>query len=1284
MLLSMNALGSAQLKVTGSGISPTGEKIYANAENRINTLVQSINVENSGDVTLYPGDEDYNLILYSYSAGIDLQTFAIPDTLAPGESKTYEIHWDFDFAPLDSAYIAKAKYGSKQCVWDTFRIKVKLGSTTVFIGPWMDVYRYSAAAELVAEIGSNQISTIDFGYTSEAKTLKYYIQSVGVADATITSITVPEGFTVAPATPFVVPGLLTSDDSFKGIDITLDPAIKTGALSGDMVISVENAESIKCKLTGVAMSEENFFEDFESGANPIDWIVGANWVPHELPNSMNSESNKYSFEHNGIDVSYRSMLITPMLKIAEGEYIAFSAAKMSPYSSTACRLAVYWSPDRNSWQLLKTIDNQNTAGSEQFPSSSSSWGTFVLDNIPAGEGFIGFEGNYVQINDVYGGKLANPEYDLYITEFSAPRQCLVNDSIKTTVKITNMLADKAVKADEYTLQLFANDKLVATAESIDIAGGASDVTFDLAYTPHHAGVASLKAIIKVGQKTFQAANSTVVNAESYTNEITIGVEKNDDSYRSALIPVSLNYRNSMSQSIYPAEFLAQFGLKKGDRITGVSYEGFDSNNNKIVQGDISIYMREVEETGIASTNPLEVLEESRMAKREQLQYAYDGKGAYQYHEFFNLTFDNDTSYVYDGGNLFVAVKSENQNNYSNAYFRIDASQKGKSIYKRNDNHTSFETANWNVPREDGLPVMKLFVSKNETRAVGTVTDHNGNPVANALVSYTAGNILYTGTTDSTGKYDIPIFRAEHEYTVTADHENYPITTAPATVVFEDSVLTVQRDIQFGEFSADSVFDVTFHVSNVADQSMEGISFALHNDVFEHTYPEAETTLDSLGIATVKCFGGLHTATFSAPGMKAQTVTFGVNKAHERYFELEEDVQAPFNVKADLQHDAFTGVNNILLSWNSNDTLPTSAPSSCKPFKSAANPNETFVITFDGVAVDTTDQYTYTLHDVAYGDHVVGVKAKYITTETAPVEVPLSINADDFVKTTVTITTNNGVSPEGATLTAQGQTTGAYSVQADADGVATFNYLPKDSYRLTIAVEGFDIWQYNADINAATDITANLIETLVMPFNLAIDSEEQADGSFNATAKWNQIGHGDTIYVGRVKEYIVTLDSVALGATTETGFALDSLLAGDHTLGVAARYESGVSETATLQFKLENSIYTLTLYLNNDFYDQRELAVGTPIVLEVPTVPTGHIFRGWADVPERMPNHDLSIYGTYDLFDSINSISIADDTLVAIYDITGRKVYDNVKWSEVKERLDSGIYIINGCKYMFKK
>lgn len=1300
MMLGLNASAAAKLQVTGSGISPTKSQIFATADNRINTLVQSITVLNNGDVTLNPGDEGYELVLYSYSANVDLQTYPIPDVLAPGESKTYEIHWDFDFTPLDAAYVEKAKYNGKQCVWDTFRIKEKISSTTQYIGPWMDVYKYGVGFDLVGESSLISVSgVIDFGYNNTAKTLTYRVRATGAADATVTSITVPEGYTVTPATPFVIDGMLKSEDNFATIEITLDPTLKTGVASGDMVISVADGGEKSYPLQGVAMSADDFFEDFESGENPVGWIIGKNWVSHELPTSMKSENNLYAFEHSRSGEEEASMLITPRLVFTEGSGMLFNAAKMSAYSSTKCRLRVYWSPDRSNWQLLKEIDNQSSQDVEHFPSSNSSWGSFLCDNIPAGEGYIGFEGNYVQINDVYGGKLASPDYDLYISDFDVPKRGLVNDPVNTVLKLTNMMGDKEVKANEYTVQLFANGKLVDTVETVDMAGGATDVAFNMGYTPHESGSITMKAVVKVGKYTYEISKPVNVAAEAAATEIVIGEQVDDSNNRSALIPLSLNFKNSMSQNIYPAEFLAQFGLKKGDRITSVSYDGYDSNSSKIITGDVAIYMSESEQTGISTSSPLELDEATLKAKLEGITFLYDGKGEYQWHEFFSFAFGEESPYVYDGGNLFVVLKSENQSGYSNAYFRIDPTLTGKSIYKRNDNHASFLTANWNVPREDGLPVMRLSIAKDPARAIGTVTDANGNPVADVLVSYTAGNVLYTGMTDENGKYDITIYRPEHEYTVTADNEYYPIATAAETVKYENGALIAQKDIQLGEFGTEREFDVTIHVSNAAGQSMEGLPFTLRSNRFSLTYSAPETILDAEGKATIKCFGGSHTATFSAPGMKELTVTFGVNKNQDRYFELAEDVKAPYGVNAELQHDVFTGVNNIMLTWNNEvaaftddfesykpfaiefepwtgidgdmaapavltgsydhagelnygqiinpyavepmwdlnnywtlaarsgrqylgfivrsdgnplddyaitpaveigdeyvlrfyakgsdkvnarftvgvtEVLDNPSPSdfttisegnyieasyadwtkvqipladyagkevklaihcisqngsfismiddifigrlspatgAAKPHRSAGNPNESFIITLNGEEVGTTTDYNYLIPEVAYGEHELGVQAKYVNTQSEVVTMPFSINADDFVKATVTLKTNNGVSGEDMVVAVEGLNSGdvtaVYSVGADSEGVANFPYLPKGVYRVKVDAKDFNEWQQVADVNADTDVVAYLFETLVTPFNLTVDSEEQADGTFNALAKWNQdLGFAD--------------------------------------------------------------------------------------------------------------------------------------------------------------------------------
>lgn len=1295
LLFAGQAMAAPGLKVVtpdSKGVAPTNSKIYANAEGRITTLVQSIKVENSGDVTLNPGDEGYSLVLHSYIGDVDLQTYPIPDALAPGESKTYEIHWDFDFTPLDAAYTAKGSYGTKAAVWDTFRIKEGISNTNTYIGPWMDVYPYKASFDLVPENSGTEVDkTIDFGYVSAPTTLKYRIRATGAADVTVNSIETPVGFTVSPATPFTVKGGLSGGDGYKTIEITLDPTIKTGVVGGDIVIAAQGTDPKSYRLQGVAMGKDDFFEDFEKAGNPEGWIVGANWRSNELSYSMKTENDTRAFYHSMSSESAASMMITPRLSFSEGEKMLFKGAKNSSYGSTECRIRVYWSPDRSSWKLLKTIDNKNTEGNEQFPSSTTLWGNYMIDNIPAGEGYIGFEGLYVQLNDVYGGKKVDVDYDILITGFNVPSKGTVNDRLNTTLTVKNLLADKEVAADAYTVQLYADGKLVDTAESVEIAGGASDVAFSLGYTPYQSGDTEIKAVFKVDKYTYESAGMAEILPETSVSVVEVG-KATATSENAPLKPWD---KNSESQNLYTAEMLASYGVQPGARIQGVKFEAYDTQV-KDVFGYLTLSMKNVEITSLNPSSPV-ALEESDVlsSSADKVKYPYRNSGTGNYYDFLDFTFAEP--FVYDGGSLLVDVKSEEQSTYNRAYFKNDGSASGVSIYKSNDNHSTFLSKNFSAA--SGVPVMKLLVAKDPARAIGKVTDKDGNAVADVLVSYTAGEVLYTGTTNADGEYDIMIFRPEHEYTVTADNEYYPVATADGTVKFENGALIAQKNIQLGEFGTDRAFNVTFHVSNAAGQSMEGKTFTLRSDNFSLSYTEAETTLDADGCATVKCFGGSHTATFSAPGMKTLTATFGVNKTQDRYFELAEDVKAPYGLQADLQHDVFTGVNNIALSWdnevgaftddfesykpfaisfspwtgidgdksapailngtydnagelnygqiinpyavepmwdlnnywtlaarsgrqylgfvvrndgkalddyaitpsvkigedyvlrfyakgsdkvnarftvgitekldnpNASDFTTISegnyidasyedwtkvqiplgayagkdvkiaircistegsfismvddifigrlspADGVARPYRSAGNPNESFVITLDGEEVGTTTDYNYLVEKVAYGDHTLGVQAKYVNTQSGIVEIPVSISADDYASATVTLKTNNGVSAKDMTVDmirlSAGNETASYSGTADENGNASFPSLPKGLYRVKVAPKDFNEWMQVADVNADTDITAYLFETLVKPFNLTVDAEEQEDGTFNAIAKWNQdLGFAD--------------------------------------------------------------------------------------------------------------------------------------------------------------------------------
>lgn len=1292
LLFAGEAMAAPGLKVTGKGVQPTNAKIFANPQNRVTGLVQSLTLTNTGDVTLNPGDEGYTLTLYSYGADTDVQTYTPQVALAPGEEKTIEVHWDFDFTPLDAAYQAKGKYGSSGSAWDTFRVRENVtGTDSGYIGPWMDVFPYRVSFYLCPENSGTELEeAINFGFIDKSTVKKYRIRSTGAADVVVTSIEVPIGFTVAPATPFTVKGLLsTTSDYYKTIEITADPTIATGVLSGDIKITATGADPMVYKLQAVAMAQDDFFENFEVAGVPKGWIAGKYWDRYELSTQLKTTNNRYAYQHSRSGSDDASMLITPRLVFGKGGKMQFDAARISSYSNDT-RVKVYWSPDRSNWTLLKTVDTKGGDNAEALPAYGK-WGTYALDNIPEGEGYIGFEGLYIYLNDVYGGKKVDVDYDILINSFTAPAKGKVNDRINTTLDVSNLLDDKAVADDAYTVELFANGKLVGKATPVEIEKGKKNLIFNLGYTPHTSGVTELTAVFSIGSEKLTAKASVDVAAETSSTEIVIGKFVN---YTSSSIPLRTNYNNSDSQAIYTADMLASFGLEKGMTVQGVIYEAYETSAGKNVNALLSMYLRPVSESKVDRNNPY-VFTDNDLYYSKQVKYNFHGSGSGNYFDFIDITFDKP--FVYDGGNLLVSLKSENgQPNYAISTFKIDDTYPDATIYRYDDYHDKYLTASYSSNK--GLPVMRLLIKKDPATISGTVKDSKGSPVPDATVNCTSGEVLYSTTTDAEGKYSMEIFRPELVYTVTVDQEYYPVTTADGTVKFTGSNLTAVKDVTLGDFKAERAYNVTFHVTNDAAQSMQGIPFSLRSNNFSLAYTEAETTLDADGNATLKCFGGSHTITISAPGMKRLTATFGINKDEVKEFNLKEDVKAPYGVEAKLLHDVFTGTNDVALSWDNevaafsddfesykpfaidfkpwsgidgdkaaparltgtydhagelnygqiinpyavepmwdlnnywtlaarsgrqylgfivrNDGKPLDdmvitpaiklgedytlrfyakgsdrtnarftvgitekanpvasdfvtindgnyieasyetwtpvtisladyagkevkiaircvseqgsfismiddvfvgrlapAAGAAKPKRSAANPNESFIITLDGTEVGTTEDYNFTVKNIDYGKHTIGVQAKYVNSVSEVVTVPVSFSADDYVKATVTLKTNNSVSAEGMTVNmtavSAGDNTSSYSTNADKDGVATFGYLPKGVYNISIQPKDFNLWQLVNDFQAEQNVNAYLYETLVTPFNLTADAEEQQDGTFNVLARWNQdLGFAD--------------------------------------------------------------------------------------------------------------------------------------------------------------------------------
>ncbi len=115
-------------------------------------------------------------------------------------------------------------------------------------------------------------------------------------------------------------------------------------------------------------------------------------------------------------------------------------------------------------------------------------------------------------------------------------------------------------------------------------------------------------------------------------------------------------------------------------------------------------------------------------------------------------------------------------------------------------------------------------------------------------------------------------------------------------------------------------------------------------------------------------------------------------------------------------------------------------------------------------------------------------------------------------------------------------------------------------------------------------------------------------------------------------------------------------------------------------------YRLTLYLNDELYYSETIKFGAPVVIKEPNVPEGMKFDGWKDeIPEFMPARDVDIYGTYSHLDtSISSVDIDDNAKVTVCNLNGSILYRNVCWQDVKNRLQKGVYIINGVKRLVRK
>lgn len=121
---------------------------------------------------------------------------------------------------------------------------------------------------------------------------------------------------------------------------------------------------------------------------------------------------------------------------------------------------------------------------------------------------------------------------------------------------------------------------------------------------------------------------------------------------------------------------------------------------------------------------------------------------------------------------------------------------------------------------------------------------------------------------------------------------------------------------FGSLSAQTRDNkMTINVKTVTGESVEGLVVGLEIPDWGFTYSTSETTLSADGQCTLNVYSATHRIVVEKEGYAVYDETVEVTGDITLDIELQEAVRQPFSLTGSIEHDVFTGKNDVSLTWN---------------------------------------------------------------------------------------------------------------------------------------------------------------------------------------------------------------------------------------------------------------------------------------------------------------------------------------------------------------------------------
>ena len=780
--------------------------VYPNcdAENHFTYSYTNIKVTNSGERTIEAGEEGYSIsIAPQNNLAAAVLTLDIPVALAVGESYTFENITVTE--TYDDTWVAAN--GRKRM--DIFE---NIGGTNA-VGNWIQPNPYLPG--MTVKQGYSDLSEANyanafgsFGMINENVSRTATVTNTGAAPLVGTVTLDATGcFSIDNTTINLAAG--------ETMDVVLTAATTTpGIFTGTLTFAGDGVESVTIPLSATVLDPNKFYEPFNNnlGQNvlPVGWYAPTgNWAKTTKTNNSNN--------YVSADLVAGHKLITPLLRVAEGEKMSFDAFKKSS-SNTDPFIKVYYSTDRKEWTLVKEVQGSELTYNSYSTYNDPTFTNFVIEGVPAGDYYIAFESGYCAIDNVYGFELVPVTHDVVVKEFKIPTTVMANNDVTATVTLQNLLGEAE---NGYEPCLYLNNTEVATAQAVNVpAQGTATVEFT--FVPNEVGTFPAKAEF-VWADEYTVATDEVqvtVNPESADALVQVGEVTTKESY----VPVSLSYNNSESETVYTAE---QLGIEAGSKITSITYRGYNTNSD--FTSNVTIWMANAEENALVNVGSSTLYNTEGMTQVYDAPYTFVAGGTYA-EPTDMLSIKLAEPFEYTGGCLRIIVRSLNDSWKSGYNFEVDGNATGQCIYRRNDTQNTFLNGSSNSSATK-MPVVYLGIEQEPAVYSGTVIDTDGNPLEGVTVTLTsqtlraatAGPAVYTATTDAQGAFSVQVVQTDKPYAANFAKEGYKdvnlegVDFANGSVVLDEPVVMEPDQVTgVDSISGKAVAGVKYY--NVAGQA----------------------------------------------------------------------------------------------------------------------------------------------------------------------------------------------------------------------------------------------------------------------------------------------------------------------------------------------------------------------------------------------------------------------------------------------------------------------------------